>query len=238
MRAPVATDGVRTAAALNGQSRSADAMAQRAARYDASRCASSARRRPIRSTWTSTHFDPLLPFEAWSELGAKFGGYANATCWWLGDWLAFGQMKYGRRYKEAIAGTGLEYQTLRNYAVVARRFDACRRRPDLSFHHHAELCALDDEEQERWLELAAARHWSKTELRRRVAAAHRPIPPASLTQARVMVFVNLERARRWQEAAARFDCDIEHWLVRTLDQAALTVLGPPRDHASEATAPD
>jgi hypothetical protein len=234
MSAPVATDGVRTAASRNGKTRSAVAVAQPASVYDAAHRASTGRRRSVRSTWTSAHFDPLLPFEAWSELGARFGGYANATCWWLGDWLAFGQMKYGRRYKEAIARTGLEYQTLRNYAVVARRFDPSRRRPDLSFHHHAELCALDDEEQERWLELAATRHWSKTEVRRRVAAAHRAIAPRSLTQARVMVFVNLDRARRWQEAAAHCDCDIERWLVQTLDQAALIVLGPSPDRADEA----
>src|SRR4051794_38528376 len=69
------------------------------------------RRRGVRSTRTGASFDPLLPFEAWKELGAKLGTYSNAGCWWLGDWLAFGQIKYGRRYKEAVATTGLDYQT-------------------------------------------------------------------------------------------------------------------------------
>jgi hypothetical protein len=43
-----------------------------------------------------------------------------------------------------IVATGLDYQTLRNYAAVARRFELSRRRDNLSFHHHAELCALSE----------------------------------------------------------------------------------------------
>lgn len=65
-------------------------------------------------------------------------------------------MKYGRRCRGAIAVTGLDYQTLRNYAVVARRFDLSRRRDSLSCQHHAEVCALSDSEQDRWLDLASA----------------------------------------------------------------------------------
>jgi hypothetical protein len=70
------------------------------------------------------------------------GGSAN--------WLAFGQDKYGRRYREAIAVTGPDYETLRNYAVVARRFPSYRRRYNLTFQHHAAVCPLPDAEQDLW----------------------------------------------------------------------------------------
>jgi hypothetical protein len=83
-----------------------------------------------------------MAFDAWKAVGAKIGTYSNATAWWLGDWLAFGRMKYGRRYNEAIEVTGLDYKTLRNYAVVARRFELSRRRDNLSFQHHAEVCCV------------------------------------------------------------------------------------------------
>ena len=116
-------------------------------------------------------FDPLMPIDDWKALGAKVAFYSEATAWWLGDWLLFGQMKYGRRYKEGIALTGLDYQTLRNYALVARRFELSRRRDNVSFQHHAEVCALPDDIQDRWLTLAADARWSKMELRRRVRAA-------------------------------------------------------------------
>jgi hypothetical protein len=74
-------------------------------------------------------------------------------------------MSYGRRYKEAVAATGLDYQTLRNYAVVARRFELSRRPDNLPFQYHAEVGSLSDYEQDHWLDLGAAgRHWSRNEL--------------------------------------------------------------------------
>src|SRR5690242_15382937 len=99
------------------------------------------RARRLRSTPTSVQFDPRLPFEDWRAVGVKIASYTNASMWWLGDWLAFGRYKYGPRYRQAIGATGLDYKTLRNYAVVARRFEPARRRANLSFQHHAEVCA-------------------------------------------------------------------------------------------------
>jgi hypothetical protein len=85
-------------------------------------------------------------------------------------------MKYGPRYKEAIAATGLDYQTLRNSAVVARRFAPSRRRDNLSFQHHAEVCALSDDDQDLWLDVAAMRGWSKRDLRRHIRAGNDAAP--------------------------------------------------------------
>lgn len=183
-----------------------------------------ASRRPVRSTRTAVNFDPLLPYDAWKGLGAKLGVYSNATAWWLGDWLVFGRMKYGRRYKDAVEATGLDYQTLRNYAVVSRRFEPARRRPALTFQHHAELCALTDEEQDRWLDLAGEGRWSRNELRRRVRAA----AAAGLTPASEDLRLSLERERvaRWRAAADRSSVDLQAWVVRTLDAAAGAVLEP------------
>jgi len=179
------------------------------------------RARGVRSTTTGVRFDPCLPFEAWMELGQRLGTYSNATSWWLGDWLAFGQMKYGRRYKQAIAATGLDYQTLRNYAVVARRFEPSRRRPDLTFQHHADLCALPDDEQDRWLDRAAAGGWSRNEMRRHLrAAGGRPSADEILRLA-----VAQAQAERWRRAAERSRCAFEAWAVSVLDDAASAVVG-------------
>jgi DNA-binding SARP family transcriptional activator len=124
----------------------------------------------VRPSRTCVRFDPLLPFETWKAIGPRIATYSTASAWWLGDWLAFGQMNYGRRYEDAVAATGLDDQTLRNYAVVARRFASSRRRDSLSFQHHAEVCALSDDDQELWLDIAATRGWSKRELRRHIRA--------------------------------------------------------------------
>ena len=148
------------------------------------------------------------------------GAYANATSWWLGDWLAFGRTKYGRRYKNAISATGLDYQTLRNYAVVARRFELSRRRDNLTFQHHAELCALRDDRQDYWLDRAAAGRWSRNELRRQLRAVKERQPIASEV---LHVAVDQRQARRWREAAQRSGCAFGPWIVRVVDDAAIAV---------------
>jgi len=173
---------------------------------------------------TGMRFDPRLPFEEWHRLGKQLSMHANASVWWLGDWLAFGQAKYGRRYKQAIAMTGLDYQTLRNYAVVARRFEMSRRRDMLSFQHHAEVCPLPDEEQDAWLGRAEAHRWTRNELRRRLRAAQSEISPASPDAELLRLLVEPVRKRRWSEAAARSSCDLEVWIVHALDDQANAVL--------------
>jgi hypothetical protein len=179
--------------------------------------------RPARSTSTALRFDPLLAFETWEQLGARIARYATGTSWWLGDWLAFGQEKYGRRYKSAIAATGLDYQTLRNYAVVARRFPFHRRRADLTFQHHAELCALSDEAQELWLDRATHHGWSKAELRRRLRGAASP-PRAREAGTGLRLSIDEASVRRWQRAAARSGEELEAWVICALDAAALVAL--------------
>jgi hypothetical protein len=173
----------------------------------------------VRSTQTGMQFDPLLHFDVWKAVGARISTYASASAWWLGDWLAFGQMKYGRHYRDAIALTGLEYQTLRNYAVVARRFPMSRRRDDLSFQHHAEVCALSDEQQAFWLDLSAEHHWSKNELRRRKRAA---LPSTRLGPGHIVVRLNIEpeRERRWRVAAERCHRGLDAWVTHVADEAA------------------
>src|SRR4051794_7450706 len=175
----------------------------------------------VRSSVTAARFDPLLEFEAWREFGVKLGAYGNATQWWLGDWLVFGRMKYGRRYKDAIAATGLDYQTLRNYAMVARRFDASRRRADLTFQHHATVCALTDDEQGRWLERAAAEGWSRNELRRRLRTASASAVAAEQV---FRLVVACGRAELWRAAADRSGWECDAWIVRVLDEAATALI--------------
>jgi hypothetical protein len=177
------------------------------------------RQQQVRLTPTAASFDPRLPFDAWQELGRKVGRHANATGWWLGDWLAFGRFKYGRRYRDAVAATGLDYQTLRNYAAVARRFEPSRRWAELSFQHHADVCGLPDEEQDRLLSLSASRGWSRNELRRHARSSSGRRGDVARVSV-VALSVGVERTERWRSAAERVGCSFEEWAVRTLDEAA------------------
>jgi hypothetical protein len=162
-----------------------------------------------------------LPFDAWLLMGRRLSRLTNASPWWLGDWIIYGQHAYGERYKAALEVTPLDYQTLRNYAWVARRFQMSRRRDKLSFQHHAEVASLAEPEQELWLSRAEKLRWSKRELRRRLAAERRlreSGAPAELTSLRLDV--SPDREQRWREAAATVDQGLEAWLAAVADVAA------------------
>jgi hypothetical protein len=107
-----------------------------------------------------------LTLAGWSMIGRQIGLIVDSSTWWLGDWLVFGQDKYPGRYRRAIAATGLDYQTLKNYAWVCRKIPRSRRRDAISFQHHAAVCGLPAAEQDLWLERAERSGWSSHRLRR------------------------------------------------------------------------
>jgi hypothetical protein len=114
-----------------------------------------------------------LGFEAWLRIGSQLSAAVSSSAWCLGDWLAYGQAAFSGRYRDALEQTSLDYQTLRNYAWVARRFPVSRRRDTLSFGHHAETAALPGPEQDFWLRKAADQRWSRNQLRQEIRASLR-----------------------------------------------------------------
>ncbi len=162
-----------------------------------------------------------VPMEAWKRLGRNIFVISEASAWWLGDWLVYGQRNYPDRYKRAIEETGLDYQTLRNYAWVARKFTAARRREGLSFQHHAEVAGLPQEQQERWLAQADAGGWSRNELRARIRGAVAGEGGRALD---AVVYVRLKalsgRKEQWQQAADSSGMPLLDWIASILDDAA------------------
>ncbi len=116
-------------------------------------------------------FSDRLSLDAWEIVGRRLMSYTDSVSWWIADWLVYGESQFKDRYEEAIRRTSLNYQTLRNYTWVARRFDLSRRRDNLSVGHHAEVAALDLPEQEFWLRKAETYGWSRNQLRSAVRAS-------------------------------------------------------------------
>lgn len=173
---------------------------------------------------TSFSLPPDTPIHEWSRIGHQINALSESSSWWLGDWLIYGQDKYPNLYKKAIEETSLDYQTLRNYAWVARQFAVHRRRATVSFQHHAELAALAPAEQDQWLERAERFGWSRNELRNRVRASRRlgsgaddiADPPL-----RIQMTVPLSQKQRWMRAAeSTSETDFVAWVVAVLDGAA------------------
>lgn len=158
-------------------------------------------------------------WERWQTIGTTILAHADASNWWIGDWVVFGESHYGRRYATAIEATGHSYKTLRNYAVVARRFSPARRRDSLSFAHHAEVTTLTDVEQDYWLDLAAREGWTRARLRRELNLERRP-RVLSPSAAVVQLSVDQTRMTRWQEAADYLGADFAGWAIQRLDEAA------------------
>lgn len=119
-----------------------------------------------------------VTFDEWEKLGRVLALIDGACHWWIGDWWNRGERHYGEMASQALAndGTGFNYGTLRNDKWVSSRLELSRRRDNLSFAHHQDVAPLPPSEQDQWLDVAEARHWSRNELRKAIQDSKRPDP--------------------------------------------------------------
>ncbi|MET8567938.1 LmbU family transcriptional regulator [Streptomyces sp. NPDC004783] len=169
---------------------------------------------------TSLRLPRDLTIAEWQRLGERIAGLSDSSAWWIGDWLVFGQERFPDRYKRAMADTSLDYQTLRNYAWVARRFVPSRRRDALTFQHHMEVAALPETEQDHWLDFAARLRWSRNELRKQVRASREGAEEPDEAEVRLSVRIAQDRLERWEAAARKSSTSLTEWMGAVLDGAA------------------
>lgn len=106
-------------------------------------------------TSTGIQFNEELTFEEWDALGQKLAPLGKSIGFIIGDWINYGEGRYGEKYEEALARSGMAYQTLRNYAYVARRVEMSLRKDNLDLHHHLVVAKLkSSDEKEFWLNMA------------------------------------------------------------------------------------
>jgi len=105
-------------------------------------------------------------FDQWRACGEFLRNANGAVHFWIGDWLNYGEQKYGETYAQAIDGTQYDYQTLSNDKWIASRVEVSRRRENLSFSHHSEVAELDPEEQDELLDLADNQKLNRSEFRK------------------------------------------------------------------------
>jgi len=109
----------------------------------------------------------------WQEAGRLLGKASGAVQWWIGDWLTYGNQKYGEMYKDAEKLTELENKTLRNFKYVASKVEMSLRRDILDWHHHALVASLNPKKQQYWLDKAEkgngdGKPWKRKDLRRAI----------------------------------------------------------------------
>jgi hypothetical protein len=176
------------------------------------------------------HLPHRLSFDRWLTMGQQLSAIATSSAWCLGDWVVYGQDTYTGRYRAAIERTSLDYQTLRNYAWVVRRFPHHRRRAELSFGHHAEVAALSEPEQDFWLGKATKLGWSRNRLRRQVrdsldqrAGADDADFDGSRDSAPspISLVLTQDQLDMCERAANSMGIPFNEWILAALEQAAL-----------------
>lgn len=172
---------------------------------------------------TSLAMSDELSFDDWMQLGRQLTEVGDSMAWWVGDWIEQGTVVYGGKYEQALEVMPLELGTLKNYAMVARRFSETSRRHDaLSFTHHQYVASLDPEDADRWLDRAETEGWSSHELREQLRAV-RALPEdtstSTITLERLTLTVPEDRAERWKHAADEAGLSFQEWCSATLDAA-------------------
>jgi hypothetical protein len=119
----------------------------------------------------SLTFPAQLTEKDWQEVGQALGRAGGTLQWWIGDWWAYGEHRYGDR--KALVETdnwnGPGFQACADCAMVTRAFlETSRRREVLSFSHHREVASLPPSEADLLLDEAEADGLTMRALRERV----------------------------------------------------------------------
>ncbi len=101
-----------------------------------------------------------LTYAEWESVGLRLQGADDSLKWWIGDWLAYGERKYGETYAAAIEKTGYGVERLRQYKWVAERVPPENRYSGngFSWSKHRAVGALDTLAQPKLLDDASPIH--------------------------------------------------------------------------------
>jgi hypothetical protein len=108
-------------------------------------------------------------YAQWEAVGFFIKQTQNACALWLGDWINYGQARFGEKYYLAIVKTGLDYGTLRNAAYTARRIHLSDLSDKLGYKHHELVAPLPRFDQQELLREAERRNLSRREFQTRIS---------------------------------------------------------------------
>ncbi len=95
-------------------------------------------------------------YEEWEEVGAVLAVMDRGIQFLVGDWISYGQEKYGELAAQAIDARSWRPETVRAYVWLAKSVPPANRMLDrgLSIKHHLAVAALPPSEQRLWLRRA------------------------------------------------------------------------------------
>jgi hypothetical protein len=164
-------------------------------------------------TPTGIQFNQELSFEEWETLGQQIAPVANSIRFIVGDWINYGEKRYGEKYEAALARTGLAMQTLKNYAWVTKNVETSVRTDVLDFTHHQVVAKLKNvEEQRHWLDMAVKHTLGKRRLQKSInfgrLATEQEVAGDPYDKPHTTYLSLLNKIRRWwQEQIAKAPVD-------------------------------
>ena len=96
---------------------------------------------PLPGEFAETYWKPPedMSFGQWMRAGTILRTLNRSLMWALGDWINFGERRYGEKYSQAIDATDYDYDTCYRASMVAKIFAPDQRRAALSWGHHREV---------------------------------------------------------------------------------------------------
>lgn len=106
-----------------------------------------------------------LSWEQYERLGSFLGTLGSAYCWWVGDFLVYGEEIFGEEFAQIEKSLPHSEHTLQNYASIARRIPPNRRRHGLSFGIHETVAYMEPKIREQLLDEAQEKGWKRAQMR-------------------------------------------------------------------------
>lgn len=122
-----------------------------------------------------------LSFDAWSQVGFTLRRIHKSWRWWIGDWVQYGEQKFGEMASQITDELDLDYQQVADCAYVAGRIPISRRRENLSWSHHREVAKLPEPQADAMLAQAEEARWTRARLRIEVNLVSSPQPVVEMT---------------------------------------------------------
>lgn len=121
---------------------------------------------PGKMTAVSLELPAGLEYKEWSVIGPRLVRIREFTNFAIGDWLCYGEGKYGEMFAQAASETGIPEDRLTILKYVSMHVAPARRidRPNF-WSHHREVASLEPGKQTWWLEKSAENNWTVRELK-------------------------------------------------------------------------
>lgn len=99
-----------------------------------------------------------MTYDEYASVGRTLQQVGRSLNWWIGDWLNYGERKFGEMYAQALEITGLSLESLTKYKAVAARIHPAIRVSELSWTHHLHVAYAPENLREALLHMAY--YWS------------------------------------------------------------------------------